>query len=185
MKKIVLLTASPRAKGNSSAMAAAFAEEIGQNGAELVRFDTAFSGVKGCIACDRCFENGRACCFDDGFNDIMDAILSADAIAFASPVYWYTFPAGFKAVMDKFYSLCRAGKDLAGKKCVLMSCCEDDDMKAFEGVLFSYKESMGLLRCEDVGQELVKDVHRPGAVLETDAPQRCRQLARELLAAIE
>ena len=118
----------------------------------------------------------------DKAQDMLD---KADAIAFASPVYWYTFPAGFKAVMDKFYSLCRAGKDLAGKKCVLMSCCEDDNMKAFEGVLFSYKESMGLLRCEDVGQVLVKDVHRPGAVLETDAPQRCRQLARELLAAIE
>lgn len=184
MKKIVLLTASPRAKGNSAAMAEAFSTAAAEQGAELIRIDAAHSGVKGCIACDNCFKNGRACCFDDGFNEIMDAILSADAIAFATPVYWYSFPAGLKAVMDKFYSLCLAGKDLAGKKCVLMSCCEDDDMKAFEGVCFAYRESMGLLKCENAGELLVKNVHRPDDILSTDALDRARELARKLLAAL-
>jgi len=184
MKKIVLLTASPRANGNSAAMARAFSRTVQEQGAELVRIDAALCGVKGCIACDNCFKNGRPCCFDDGFNQILEEILSADAIAFASPVYWYTFPAGIKAVIDKFYSLCVAGKDLAGKKCVLMACCEDDDMKAFEGLVFSYKNSMGLLKCEDVGQLLVKNVHKPDAVLSTDACERASKLAEKLLAAI-
>lgn len=184
MKKIALLTASPRAKGNSAAMAEAFSQAVLEQGAELVRFDAAHSGVKGCIACDNCFKNGKPCCFDDGFNRIMEEILSADAIAFASPVYWYTFPAGIKAVLDKFYSLCVAEKDLAGKKCVLMACCEDDDMSAFDGLVFSYKKSMELLRCEDVGQLLVKGVHKPLAVLETDALDKARGLAEKLLAAM-
>ena len=182
MKKIVLLTASPRTKGNSNAMAEAFSQAVSEQGAELVRIDAAHSGVKGCIACDNCFKNGRPCCFDDGFNHIMEEILSADAIAFASPVYWYTFPAGIKAIIDKFYSLCVAGKDLSGKKCVLMSCCEDDDIQAFEGLVFSYKSSMGLLKCEDVGQLLVKNVHKPDTILATDALEKARELAHKLLA---
>ena len=184
MKKIVLLTASPRAKGNSAAMADAFSQALLEQGAELIRIDAASCGVKGCIACDNCFRDGRPCCFDDGFNAIMEAILSADALAFASPVYWYTFPAGIKAVIDKFYSLCVAEKDLSGKKCVLMSCCEDDDMQAFEGLVFSYKNSMGLLKCEDVGQLLVKNVHKPDAILATDAIEKARALAHKLMAAM-
>lgn len=184
MKKIVLLTASPRVNGNSAAMAQAFSQAVLEAGAELVRIDTASCGVKGCIACDNCFRDSRPCCFDDGFNHILGEILSADAIAFASPVYWYTFPAGIKAVIDKFYSLCVAGKDLAGKKCVLMACCEDDDMEAFEGLVFSYKKSMGLLKCEDMGQLLVKNVHKSGAILSTDACDKARELAGKLLASI-
>ena len=184
MKKIVLLTASPRAKGNSAAMAKAFSEAVAEQGAELVRIDAATCGVKGCIACDNCFRDGRPCCFDDGFNRIMEEILSADAIAFATPVYWYTFPAGIKAVIDKFYSLCVAGKDLGGKKCVLMACCEDDDMQAFEALVFAYKKSMELLKCEDVGQLLVKNVHKIDAILATDALDEARALARRLLAAM-
>ena len=82
MKKIVLLTASPRANGNSAAMARAFSRTVQEQGAELVRIDAALCGVKGCIACDNCFKNGRPCCFDDGFNQILEEILSADAIAF-------------------------------------------------------------------------------------------------------
>lgn len=184
MKKIVLLTASPRARGNSSAMAEAFSEAVKAQGAELVRFDTAHSGVKGCIACDNCFKDSRPCCFDDGFNQIIEEILSADAIAFASPVYWYTFPAGIKAVLDKFYSLFVAEKDLAGKKCVLMACCEDDDISAFDGLVFSYKKSMELLKCEDVGQLLVKNVHKPDAILSTGACGKARELAGKLLASL-
>ena len=184
MKKIVLLTASPRAKSNSTAMAQAFSTAITEKGAELVSIDAAHSGVKGCIACDNCFRDGRPCCFDDGFNSIMEEIISADAIAFATPVYWYTFPAGIKAVIDKFYSLCVAEKDLSGKKCVLMACCEDDAMGAFDSLVLSYRKSMELLKCEDVGQLLVKNVHKPLAVLETDACSQARKLAEKLLAAM-
>lgn len=184
MKKIVLLTASPRANSNSSAIAQAFSEAVTDYGAELVLIDAAHSGIKGCIACDNCFKDGRPCCFDDGFNTIMEEILSADAIAFATPVYWYTFPAGIKAVIDKFYSLCVAEKDLSGKKCVLMACCEDDDMSAFDALVLSYKKSMGLLKCKDVGQLLVKNVHKPLAVLETDALDKARKLAQKLISAI-
>lgn len=184
MKKIVLLNASPRPTGNSATLSAAFSRTIEAEGARLVRFDTASSGVKGCIACDNCFKDDKPCCFDDGFNAIIEEILSADALAISTPVYWYTFPAGIKAIIDKFYSLCVAGKSLEGKKCVLMSCCEDDDAAAFEGLVFSYEKSMSLLKCQDVGQLLIKNVHKIGDIHATDGEEQARGLAKKLLASM-
>ena len=42
------------------------------------------------------------------------------------PVYWYSIPAQIKCVLDKFYSFCVAGKDVAGKGYGLIAACEEN-----------------------------------------------------------
>ena len=51
MSKIVLLTGSPRMKGNSMAMVKAFEDKATALGHEVVRFDTAKMDLAGCKAC--------------------------------------------------------------------------------------------------------------------------------------
>lgn len=179
--KILVLTGSPRRGGNSDIMASAFCAAAKERGAEVVRFDTAFMRLEMCRACDRCFSGQGACIFDDDFNAIWEALLDADALVIASPVYWYSFPAQLKAAIDKLYSLCVSGRDLQGKQYALIACCEDDNDEAFKGLCFSLDKSMELLKCEKLGQVLVHGVHKKGAVNDTQGPTLAAELASRLV----
>ena len=99
-KKIVVITGSPRKNGNSFAMTEAFIQAAEEKGHSVTRFDAAAMNVGGCHACETCYKSGKACSFDDDFNTIAPAILEADAVVFAMPVYWYSIPAQIKAVTD-------------------------------------------------------------------------------------
>lgn len=80
MKKIVVITGSPRREGNSFAMTKAFIERAEARGHQVTRFDAAFRKVGGCHACETCFRTGKACSFDDDFNQLAPVILEADAV---------------------------------------------------------------------------------------------------------
>ena len=124
-KKIVVITGSPRKKGNSLSMTEAFIEAATKNGHSIIRFDAAQSNVGGCHACETCYHSGKACSFDDDFNKIATDIFHADMVVFSMPVYWYSIPAQIKCVIDKLFSFVVGGKDIAGKECALIACCED------------------------------------------------------------
>lgn len=66
--KIVVITGSPRKKGNSFAMTDAFIKEAETCGHTVQRFDAAFLKIGGCHACQTCYKTGKACTFDDDFN---------------------------------------------------------------------------------------------------------------------
>lgn len=115
-RKIVVITGSPRRDGNTFAMTDAFIRSAQQAGHEVKRFDTAVMHIQGCHACDKCYRTGKACIYNDDFNEIAPAVLDADAVIFTMPVCWYSIPAQIKAVIDKFYALVVGEKDYAGKK---------------------------------------------------------------------
>ncbi len=89
--------------------------------------------IGGCHACETCFRTGQACSFHDDFNTIAPALLEADAVVFTMPVYWYTIPAQIKGVIDRLFSFVVGGKDISGKECGLITCCEEHDMSVMEG----------------------------------------------------
>ncbi len=176
-KKIVVITGSPRANGNSAAMAAAFVSAAEAGGHSVTRFDAAQMTVGGCRACGGCYKTGKPCAFDDGFNRIAPAIKEADAVVFAMPVYWYTMPAQIKAVIDKFYSFFRGGGDISGKECALISCCEEKDEAVFDGVRFAYERSTALMKWKNIGEVLVPGVNEVGDIEKTDGCARAAALA--------
>lgn len=173
-KKIVVITGSPRRNGNSFAMTEAFIREAVKKGHTVTRFDAAMKNVGGCHACETCFKTGKACSFDDDFNTIAPAILEADAVVFTMPVYWYSIPAQVKGVIDKLFSFCVAGKDIAGKECGLIACCEEDDMSVMDGVRIPMERSAALLKWKMAGEVLVPGVLNAGDIEKTDG---CRQAA--------
>ena len=86
-KKILVITGSPRKKGNSFAMTDAFIKAAEAKGHIVTRFDAAMKNVGGCRACETCFKTGKACSFDDDFNTVAPAILDADAVVFTMSLY--------------------------------------------------------------------------------------------------
>ena len=176
-KKIVVITGSPRKDGNSFAMTKAFIDAAEAKGHTVVRFDAAAQDVGGCHACETCYKSGKACSFDDDFNTLAPDILDADAIVFTMPVYWYSIPAQIKGVIDKLFSLVVGGKDIAGKKCALITCCEENDMSVMDGVKMPIERSAALLKWEMVGEVLVPGVLKVGDIENTDGCQKAAALA--------
>ena len=176
-KKIVVITGSPRRNGNSFAMTDAFIEAAEKKGHTVTRFDAAMMNIGGCRACETCYKKGRACSFDDDFNVIAPAILEADAVVFTMPVYWYSIPAQIKGVIDRIYSLVVGGKDVAGKECALIACCEEDDMSVMDGVRMPLERSAAILKWEMVGEVLVPGVLKVGDIDRTDGRERAAALA--------
>lgn len=173
-KKIVVITGSPRKNGNSFAMTDAFIKAAESKGHTVTRFDAAVMNLGGCHACETCYNTGKACSFDDDFNVIAPAILEADIVVFTMPVYWYSIPAQIKCVIDKLFSFCVAGKDVAGKECALITCCEEDDMSVMDGVRIPIERSAALLKWKMVGEVMIPGVLNAGDIEKTDG---CRQAA--------
>lgn len=176
-KKIVVITGSPRKEGNSIAMTEAFVKAAEGKGYSVTRFDAAFANVGGCHACETCYKKGRPCSFDDDFNKVAPAILEADVVVFSMPVYWYSIPAQIKAVIDKLFSFVVGGKDISGKKCALMACCEENDMSVFDGVRIPMERSASLMKWEMAGEVLVPGVLNVGDIEKTDGCSKAAALA--------
>ena len=176
-KKIVVITGSPRKNGNSFAMTDAFIQAAEAKGHTVTRFDAAMKTIGGCHACETCFKTGKACSFDDDFNTIAPAILEADAIVFTMPVYWYSIPAQIKGVIDRIFSLVVGGKDITGKECALITCCEEDDMSVMDGVRIPMERMCALNKWKMVGEVLVPDVLNAGDIGKTDGCKKAAALA--------
>ena len=175
--KIVVITGSPHKNGNSFAMTEAFIHEAEQRGHSVRRFDAAFLKIGGCHACMTCYKTGKACSFDDDFNDIAPAILEADAVVFTMPVYWYSIPAQIKGAIDRLFSLVVGGKEVAGKKWGLIACCEEDDTTVLDGVRIPMERTAALLQWEMVGEVLIPGVLNVGDIDHTDGCQQAAALA--------
>ena len=179
-KKIVVITGSPRKKGNSFAMTEAFIRAAEEKGHTVTRFDTSFMKIGFCHACETCYKTGKACSFDDDFNTIAPAILEADAVVFSMPVYWYSIPAQIKGVIDKMFSFVVGGKDIAGKECALITCCEEADVSVMDGVRLPLERSAALMKWTMVGEVLVPGVLEAGAIDNTDGCVRAAALAGKI-----
>ena len=179
-KKIVVITGSPRKDGNSFAMTDAFIKASEEKGHTITRFDAAFKNVGGCHACMTCYSTGKACSFDDDFNTIAPAILEADALVFTMPVYWYSIPAQIKGVIDKIFALVIGGKDISGKKCALITCCEEHDMSVMDGVRIPMERMCELNKWKMVGEVLVPGVLNVGDIDKTDGCKQAAALADKI-----
>lgn len=108
--KILVLNGSPR-KGNTVTAIQAFQKGAeGKHEVEIV--DTYKLNISPCMACGACGCT-KGCVAKDDSNMIVDKLVAADMIVFATPVYWWGVTAQMKLVIDKCY--CR-GIPLKGKK---------------------------------------------------------------------
>lgn len=179
-KKVVVITGSPRRNGNSVAMTDAFIKAAEAKGHTITRFDAAMKKLGGCHACETCYSTGKACSFDDEFNALAPALLEADVIVFTMPVYWYSIPAQIKSVIDRLYSLVIGGKDISGKECALITCCEENDMTVMDGVRIPIERTAALNKWKMVGEVLIPGVLNVGDIEKTDGCKQAAELANKI-----
>ena len=117
---------------------------------------------------------------DDDFNTIAPAIVDADAVVFSMPVYWYSIPAQIKGVIDKMFSLVVGGKDIAGKECALITCCEEEDMSVMDGVRIPIERTAALIKWNMIGEVLIPGVLEEGKIEKTDGCAQAAALADKI-----
>jgi len=178
MSKVVLITGSPRSGGNSGHLASKFETAAKEAGIEVVKFDAVGLNMRGCYACNGCFQRG-ACVIEQKFNEVAEAILDADGVVLAFPVYWYAMPAQIKSLWDHFYAFCVGQKDLSGKKAAMISCCAEPDEGTFAGVKFAFEKTMELLQVEVIGEVLATGLQDPGAAWGTEWADQAAALAEK------
>lgn len=179
-KKVLVITGSPRKNGNSFAMTESFIRAAEAKGHTVTRFDAAMMQVGGCRACETCYKTGKPCSFDDDFNRIAPAVLEADVLVFTMPVYWYSIPAQIKAVIDRLYSLVVGGKDITGKECALIACCEEEDPTVLDGVRIPMERTAALNKWTMAGEVLVPGVLNSGDIHKTDGCRQAAELADKI-----
>ena len=97
--------------------------------------------------------------------------------SFAMTVYWYSIPAQIKGVIDRLFSFVVGGKDIAGKECGLIACCEEDDLSVMDGVRVPLERSAALMKWKMVGEVLVPGVLNVGDIEKTDGCVQAAALA--------
>ena len=102
--KVLMLNGSPRAKGNTAIALAEIEKIFAQEGIESETVQVGHLDVRGCIACNGCYDSGK-CVFDDVVNALATKLQEADGLVVASPVYYASANATLTAVLDRlFYS---------------------------------------------------------------------------------
>lgn len=102
MKKVVVISSSLRANSNSEALAHEFERGAKESGND-VRFislkDKKIDFCKGCLACQA--KKDGHCVIRDDADEITQAMLTADVIAFATPIYYYEMSGQLKTMLDR------------------------------------------------------------------------------------
>lgn len=113
MKKIVILNSSPRRNGNSDTLAQAVAEGTRESGGEAVKYDLARMNINPCRGCFACqMGHGDPCVQKDDMKQFYDALMQADAVVLATPLYWQQMNGIMKNAIDRMFAL--AGKTRPG-----------------------------------------------------------------------
>ncbi|MBQ6096859.1 MAG: flavodoxin family protein, partial [Bacteroidales bacterium] len=104
MKKVIVISTSLRAGSNSHALAEQFAKgaEAAGNQVELVTLRG--KDIRFCVGCLSCQKTG-ACIFKDDVPTIMDTVLNADVVCWATPIYYYEMSGQMKTLIDRMNAM--------------------------------------------------------------------------------
>lgn len=118
--KVVGICASPREGGNSEILLDQALKGASDEGSEVSKYVIENMDMAPCMACETC-ATGLDCAREDEGNVLLDDLLEADALIFASPIYFGQMSAQGKIFIDRLYSIFRnPNKSLEGKDAVLI-----------------------------------------------------------------
>ncbi len=112
--KVLGISGSPRAGGNSETLLAEALKGASSRGAEARMVELRASDIGHCQGCNACFSDGE-CRIEDGMSPLYELVAEADVIILASPVYF----SGMSSVMKQFIDRCQslwARKEVLGQR---------------------------------------------------------------------
>lgn len=188
--RIITVLGSPRKRGNTAAVLEAFERLASQKQHSIERVNAVDCTVRGCLGCDTCFEtlDEPGCAQEDDAAWILEHILAANLVVYASPVYAWGFTAQLKPLIDRHYCLVKWHGDevasalMAGKRAALLTTCGGDAAGNADLLEAAFRRLLAYLQSQPAGIYVLDNCSSrpdgPGAAGEALA----RRMASELLA---
>lgn len=145
---IIILNGSPRPKGNTAAMVAAYRDGAESAGHKVTVFDVCRMRIAGCLACEYCHTKApRTCVQKDDMQEIYPALDEADMIVLASPIYYHGLSGQLACTIHRIYA---PGYPRRLKKAALL--LSSGSKGVYDGAIYTYMHSfLGWLHLEDMG----------------------------------
>ena len=104
MKKVIVISTSLRPGSNSQALAEQFAKGAEAAGHQVELVSLRGKKIKFCIGCLSCQKTG-ACVIKDDVPAIMESVLNADVVCWATPIYYYEMSGQMKTLIDRMNAM--------------------------------------------------------------------------------
>jgi multimeric flavodoxin WrbA len=114
LMKAIGIVGSPRVGGNTEILTAHCLKAISEEGLETELVRLAGLDIRGCNACQYCFDN-EGCSIQDDAQPVIDKMAAADAIIVGSPVYFGSATATVKGLLERAGYVHRRNKTFEGK----------------------------------------------------------------------
>lgn len=161
MKKVLILSGSPRKDGNSDLLCSEFMRGAQESGNEVQKI---FVHSKKIVPCNAC--------------EILDAMQAADVIVMASPVYFYSIDAQMKIIIDR--SLAR-WTNIPNKEFYFIMTCADDNRAAMACTLECFRGFTACLNgAKEKGVIYGTGVYRPGEVMSSTAMKEAYEMGKNV-----
>lgn len=184
--RILVLLGSPRKRGNTATVLGWFEELVAQEHdvehINIVDYD--LNGCHGCSACQKVLD-APACAQKDGTMDLLERIMAADAIIYATPLYGWSYSAQMKMLIDRHFCLSKWDAPdaplslIAGKRAALLVTCADPVENNADLLPILFQRQMDCSHCDVVGIYVVPNCTTPDKLGE-----EARRVAKEMAQAI-
>jgi multimeric flavodoxin WrbA len=131
-KKVLIISTSMRKGGNSDILADEFmkgAEESGNQVEKISLINKQIGFCKGCLVCQKTQE----CVIKDDAVDIAKKVKNADAIVFATPIYYYEMSGQMKTLLDRLNPLFPS--DYSFREVYLIASAADSNKEAMDSAV--------------------------------------------------
>ncbi|OPF83714.1 NAD(P)H dehydrogenase [Streptomyces antioxidans] len=184
--KILAVSSSPRKDSNSGLLAQAVLDGAASRGhsTELVHLtDTVTAPLRDCRSCR---QDDGTCSIEDNYEQlVLQKVLSADAIVFATPLYWYGMSGQLKIFIDRLFCYIKSDypdcesvrEQLVGKRMVVTISSEESYPGAVSSIVAQMQEFARYLHSDLVG--VVRGIGNTRGEVEHD-PSRPLDQAHDL-----
>lgn len=104
MKKVIVISTSLHVGSNSDMLADKFIEGAQAAGNEVEKITLSGKNIGFCKGCLACQKLGK-CVIDDDANAIMQKVLEADVVCWATPIYYYEMSGQMKVLIDRMNAM--------------------------------------------------------------------------------
>lgn len=131
-KKVVVVSTSLRTNSNSELLAKSFVEGAKEAGNEVEYISLKNKDIRFCIGCLACQTTGH-CVIKDDVADIMNSVLEADVVVWATPIYYYEMSGQMKTLIDRLNPM--YSKDYKFRDIYLLATAAEEGDEVFEKVI--------------------------------------------------
>lgn len=148
--KVLVITGSPHRQGCSNCLAEQAMAGAQAAGHSLEWVDAAFANIHPCIGCNHCESGKHPCIYQDDMTAIYPKIERAEALIYATPLYYHAASAQFLTLIDRYHGI---DAHIRGthKKCILLVTGSNPDPSYMDGMRIWFQTDMRYLGWQAAG----------------------------------